>query len=186
MTLETTFRDLHIRLQELHEVLHGMRVTVVEDRPLTGDVVLVDVFGDAVDDLLGWLAEALAAAADCRQAARHPISMGALCCALTTCQESFSRIAQRFTSDVTHYRRMAELTRLGRERGGEWRAWTRSVTQAVDACRQPLDETGLALVRCWQVIAERIGTMSVSVQATNIGQQLAVPDRAAVVSGETA
>lgn len=181
MTLEATFRELYIRLQELHDAVLGVRVTVVEDRPLQGDVVLVDVLGDAADDLLGWLSEALAAAAEGRQAAAHPIKIDTLCRTLTTCQDGFSRMSHRFTSDVTHHRRMAELARLGRERGGEWRAWTRGVTQALDACQEPQYEAGQALVRCWQAIAERIGTMSVSVQATAVGQHVAVPTSAGAV-----
>ena len=60
MSLETAFRDLSVHLQQLRDALLGLRL-VTEDKPLEGDVVLVDIFGDAAADLLGWLEEALTA-----------------------------------------------------------------------------------------------------------------------------
>ena len=50
--------------------------------------------------------------------------------------------------------------------------WAGSVKHGLEQCRQPIDAVGKALAACWQEIAERIGTTSISVQATNIGQQI--------------
>jgi hypothetical protein len=157
--------------------LVGLRTTAVEDKPLEGDVVLVDVFGDAADDLRGWLEEAFAAAAEGQQASAHPVDLERARRSLTICQGRFNRISQRFSSDLVHYERMAELTRFGRTRGGEWRAWATGVKEALDSCRQPLFDTGETLFRCWQELAERAEITSISVQATNIGQQLYKEDR---------
>jgi len=164
-------------LHELHEGLIGLRTTVVEDKPRGGDIVLVDIFGDAADDLLGWLEEALAKASEGQQAATHPIDLDRARRALTTCQERFNRISQRFSSDLVCYERIAELTRFGRKHGREWHAWATSVKQALDWCQQPLYALSQTLFRCWQEISERVGMTSVSVQATNIGQQITVPER---------
>jgi hypothetical protein len=176
MALEAAFKELCTNLHKLHEGLIGLRTTVVEDKPLCGDIVLVDVFGDASDDLLGWLEEALADAREGQQATTHPVDLDRARRALTTCQERFNRISQRFSSDLVCYERIAELTRFGRKRGGEWRAWAASVKQALDRCQQPLYALSQTLFRCWQEIAERVGMTSVSVQATNIGQQNTVPE----------
>jgi hypothetical protein len=86
MTLEAAFEDLCMLLEKLHEGFIGLRTTVVEDRPLDGDSVLVDVFGDAAEELLGWLDEALVAAGEGRQAATYPIDLERARRALTTCQ----------------------------------------------------------------------------------------------------
>jgi hypothetical protein len=64
MTLEAAFQDLGVQCHILYDVLLGLRLTVVGDKPRTGDVVLVDEFGDATDGLLGWLEEALQAVTD--------------------------------------------------------------------------------------------------------------------------
>jgi hypothetical protein len=83
---------------------------------------------------------------------------------------SFHQIARRFASELVSYERLADLSGLGRERRGEWLAWTGSVKQAIEDCRYPLDQAADALFACWQEIAERAGTSSVSVRTTNVGQ----------------
>ena len=45
----------------------------------------------------------------------------------------------------------------------------------LESCQQDLYVTNEALFRCWLEIAERVGMTSVSVQATNIGQQITAP-----------
>jgi hypothetical protein len=177
MALEATFADLTVRLQALRESLSGLRMTAVEDKPLRGDVVLVDVFGDAADDLLGWLEEAADAAEAGRQSVGGPVDLDHVRRALTTCQERFNRLVDRFTSDLVRYERIAELARLGHERGGEWRAWATSVKAALEDCRQPIFDVNQALFRCWQDLTERVGMTSVSVRATSIGRHVSVPER---------
>jgi hypothetical protein len=176
MALEAAFKELYANLHKLHEGVIGLRTTVVEDKPLSGDIVLVDVFGDASDDLLGWLEEALADVREGQQAATYPVDLDRARRALTTCQEQFNRISQRFSSDLICYERIADLTHFGRKRGGEWHAWAASVKHALDGCQQALYASSQTLFRCWQEIAERVGMNSVSVQATNIGQQITVSD----------
>lgn len=176
MTLEAAFGDLCTHLYKLHEGLIGLRTTVVEDKPLKGDSVLVDVFGNAADDVLGWLDEALGAASEGQQAAGYPIDLECARRALATCQERFNRITHQFTSNLVLYERIAELTRFGRKRRGEWHAWADGVKEALDQCQQPLYEVNQTLFRCWQEMTERVGMTSVSVQATTVGQQITVPE----------
>jgi len=174
MALEAAFKDLGVHLHTLCEGLLGLRTTVVEDKPLRGDSVLVDVFGNAADDLLGWSEEALAAAREGQQACRHPIDLHGVQGALTTCQERFNRITYQFSSDLIHYERIAELRRFGRQRGGEWRAWTNSIKEALNECQQLLFDVNQTLFRCWQEMAERASMTFVSVRATNVGPRLTV------------
>ena len=166
MALDAAFRELCAQLHTLREALTSLRTTAVEDKPLRGDVVLVDAFGDAADNLLGWLEEALLAAREAEQAVARPTDLDQARRALTICQERFNRIAHRFAADLFLYERIAELVRLGRARGGEWRAWATSVREALDWCRQPLFEVNEALFRCWQELVERVGTPSLTVHAT--------------------
>jgi hypothetical protein len=43
----------------------------------------------------------------------------------------------------------------------------------LEQCREPIDSATTALAACWQEIAEHVGTTNISVQANNIGQQVA-------------
>ena len=168
MALETSFNTLSEQLQLLDEALVELHRTVIE-KPLTQDVVLVDVLSDAVDDLSGWLAEARVAATEGTSAAASQL-LNQVRRALKTSQEKSILIAERLSSDLLCYERIAELMSLGRNRGGEWNVWTRNVKTALDACRAPLYELNQATFSCWLELTERLGTAMVTVQATNIGQ----------------
>jgi len=170
MTLEAVFQDLVAQCHTLHGALLGLRLTVVEDKPLTGDVVLVDVFGDAAEELLGWLQEALRAATEGRQAVDYPVAIDRARQALTRCHERYHRLRHRFWSDLVSYDRLEELMSVGHERQGEWLTWTHSVKEALGQCQQPLYDVDRMLLLCWQEIAERGEIISVSVQERRPGK----------------
>lgn len=176
MTLAAAFMDLYEQLGTLRESLIGLRTMIVEDKPLRDDFVLVDRFSDAADDVRGSLEEALVAATEGRQAVQGQTDLERARHALTTCQEKLNRMAYQFSLDLFSYERLVTLNRIGRERGGEWRAWAGVVGNTLDRCQQHVYGVNQALSRCWQEIAERAGTTSVSVKTTNVGQQLLVPD----------
>jgi hypothetical protein len=180
MTLEATFQELGRHLHTLREGLIGLRTTVVEDKPLGGDTVLVDVFGNAAEDLLGWLEETLAAASEGHQAVAQLIDLNCARRALTNCQERFNRITHEFSSDLVSYERITELMRLGHERRGEWHAWAKSVKNALDGCQELLFGVNQALFRCWQDLMEQVSMMLVTVQTTSIGEHNTIPGGQAV------
>ena len=138
MAIETAFASLEQEMSHLCDALLALRVTVVEDRPLDEGTLLVDALGDLAEELLAGAQEALVHA---RKGA------------LPDCHEEVHRMQQRFAADLVSYERISEITRLGRSRGGEWKAWASSVRAGAEACRQPLDETGMALVACWREMA---------------------------------
>jgi hypothetical protein len=176
MSIEGTFRELHIAVQRMHESLHGLRLILVDDQPPSDGTVLVDQFGYAADDLSGWGEEALQAIAAARTvAAEDIIDFDKLRRGLTLCHERQNRIARRFISDVDTYERIDQLLRFGKERRGEWTPWSEGVAQTVARCRVPVLDTSEALLAAWQELAERLGAGGVTVKATNIGQNISVP-----------
>ncbi|HLK57994.1 MAG TPA: hypothetical protein VKU00_15610 [Chthonomonadaceae bacterium] len=185
MTLEATFQNARGQLQQLFDTLVGVRVTIIEDRPLMGDSVLVTRFGDAVEDALGDLTQAIEQAMEGEEAVGYPTDLERARRALTTCHECFNRMARRVVMDMMAYERMGELARLARERRGEWAGWASSVRKALESCSQPLAHINEALFACWREVAERASMGSVSVQATNIGQQITVPQDQHIGQGLT-
>ena len=175
MALEAAFGELNAQLYTLREALVDLHTTAVEDKPLQDDAVLVDLFGDAATDLLGWLEGALSAVATAQQAATYPADIGQARQALAQCHERFQHVHQRFATDLISYECIAELTRFGRRRGGEWQAWATGVKAALDECRPRLWAIAQALFACWQELAERAGMNSVAVHAINIGQRVIAP-----------
>lgn len=177
MSLRTEFQSLYAQLQRLHDALLSLRVTVVEDRPLEGGpAMLLDAFGDAAEDMIGWLEESLRSAAPLAESkADRSFDEERARQSLVFCQDQFNRVSARFAFDLVSYERVAELMRLARERRGEWRVWAGSVRESLDGCQQQMYDATHALFRCWQELAERVGMTSVSVRATNIGQQVTVP-----------
>jgi hypothetical protein len=172
MTMLAASRELTVSLRALREELVGLRTIIREDAP--GRHALEDRWGDAIDDLLGWLEESLLAALEVERAGQPPADPAEAWQALAAFQESFSRLQQGF-SEFISYEWLGPLLRFGRQRGGAWQAWTGSVKQGLDRVRQPMHDLNQALFRCWQEISEGAGKPCVSVRSTNIGQQISVP-----------
>lgn len=182
MALERVFRELTARLSKLRDALKEVRLTVVEDRPRKDPVVVVDHFEYAIEDILGWLEEAVASGAEAQQALNLPLDVDRAVRCLSRCQDLFQRLQRAYLVNLISYGRLQELMNVGREKRGEWQGWTESVKKGLEQCRKPMEDAGLALVHCWQEIAERPAGTNVTVQTTNVGQQI----RPAAESGEPA
>jgi hypothetical protein len=169
MGLDAAFSLLEARLQRLAETLTDLYTTVAEDRPLRAPAApedtpaLVDILGGAAENMLGYTMEALAAARDSRTAALHG-DMDGMRRALAACHERGGAAAQHLFAELLTYERIADLARVGRTRGGEWRAWASGVKQALDGCRQPLFDLQQAQLECWLEAAERSSRQTFSVQ----------------------
>lgn len=172
MALEATFNLLIARLHALREALTCLHTAVEDrppdDRPPHGTPALVDIVGAVAEDLIGRTMEALAATQEISPDLRTG-DLDAVRRALIGCQERTTRVMQGLVAELMSYERIADLARVGRTRGGEWRAWALSVKQAIDRCRQPLFDLQQAQFECWQELAERNGRQSISVHATSIG-----------------
>jgi hypothetical protein len=155
MSVTVVFHDLDQRFQALHDALLALRTTVLEDCPLPGDHVLVERLGDGVDDVLGYVDEALAAMRRSQPDACQPVAWERVCQTLVTCQSGYNHAARSFWFRLATYEQIADLLRLGRERGGEWRPWSSSVRQGLDCCQQPFFEVNEALFRGWREVADR-------------------------------
>jgi len=172
MALEATFRELFSELRKLHDTLVAVRLTVVEDKPLRSESALVDRLEDTILDMMGSLDEALKAARAAQKAVSGATDLNGTRRALVVCQERFHRIERQFADDLVSYETLKDLASLGSERRGEWLAWAGSVRDGVEQCREPMDGISRSLARCWQEIAERVGTTSISVETSNIGQKI--------------
>ncbi len=172
MTIEATFNSLLGNFGALRESLQNLRLTVVEDRPLREGVVIVDRMGDAIDDLSGWLEEGSEGARQAAKAANYPFDGPRAIQGLRDASTRFVRIREKFFFGLASYPQVADLIRLGKSRGREWRAWSGSVKEALDQTGRAISELDQVLLGAWQELAERVSASSVSVRTTNIGQQI--------------
>ncbi len=172
MALEATFRELHSELKKLQDNLLALRLTVAEDKPLKGEAALVDQFEDSIVDAMGLLDECLTSAHAAQKVVGLPLDLDRTRRVLTTCQNRFHSVAQRFSEELISYEKLRDLASVSQSRGREWASWASSVKHGLEQCRVPIDSISKALVACWQEIAEHVGTTNVSVQTNNIGQQI--------------
>jgi len=175
MALEATFRYLSISLDMLHEALNTLHVTL-GDKPPDQDLALVDGLENVLLDTLGELHEARKAALNARRTVGPQPDLDRARRALTSCQQRFHRIGQHFSLNLISYEKLKELVRLG-EKGKEWRSWADSTRQGIEQCRTPMEQTSQALAGCWQELAERLGTVNLSVHT--VGQQIKMPKSSA-------
>ena len=174
MALEATFRQLSVSLHKLHDALNALHVTI-GDKPTHDEAALADGLENALLDIMGTLHEARRSALQARQAVGHPPDHDRARRALTLCQERFHRIEQQFASDLVSYEKIKELARLGNERRA-WLPWAGTVKLGIEQCRLPLEQTSTALASCWQELAERAGTTSISVRNAIVGQKIVARD----------
>jgi hypothetical protein len=175
VAVETTFQDLVVRVRALRDAVASLQITVVEDRPLKGGVLLIERIGNTVDDLRGLAEEALAAAAEALTAVGNPFDEYGARNALAEANRRFICLEYKFLADEMSRDHLNELAKFGRGHGHEWRGWTGSVLHALTQCRGPIHDVDDALLLAWQDLSERIGAGGVSVRTTNIGQISASP-----------
>jgi hypothetical protein len=172
VALESALSNLCASLQALHGLLDSLRLTVTEDVPKKGSVVLVDQVSEEVTELLGLTEECLEAARESQRAAGQPHDLNQLRRSLVVSQKQFHRLSQILFSRLLAYELISALVQFGRKRGGEWMAWVDILRQGLDKCRPALEGVDEAYFQCWQDIGERLVAGPVSVHATNIGQQI--------------
>lgn len=174
MALEATFRDLSVCLHRLHDALNALQVTL-GDTPADDESALADGVENSVLAMMGTLHEARRAALNARRAVGHPVDLDRARRSLTLCQQRFHQIEQQFASDLVSYEKLKELARFGNERRS-WLPWASAAKQGIEQCRPPLEQTSAALARCWQELAERAGTTSISVRNAIVGQKIVARD----------
>jgi hypothetical protein len=177
VAVETTFQDLVARVRALRDAMASLQITVVEDRPLSGSVLLVERIGNTVDDLRGLAEEALVASAEALTAVGNPLDEYGARNALAQAHRQFILLEYKFLVDEMSCDHLNELAKFGRAHGNEWRGWTGSVLHALTQCRGPIRDVDHGLLLAWQDLSERIGAGGVSVRTTNIGQISGPPGR---------
>jgi hypothetical protein len=138
--------------------------------------VLVDLFGDGSADLAGRLQEAQSALQAGLPQGGAKADYERARAALAEANAQFLALYRRLADDWMSYERLAALAGFGRRAGGEWTAWARSVRAALDRCQAEAQTLLEAFRRAWVELAEHLAAGGVSVQATNIGQQITVPE----------
>ena len=170
MALEATFRQLALALHRLHDAFNALHVTV-GDTPPNDETALADGMENKVLDMMGTLHEIRKVAQKAQTAVTHSTDIDSARHALTACQERFHQIEQQFASDLVSYENLNEVARVGKKRRG-WLPWANSIRQGIEQCRQPLEETSTALAACWQELAERLGSVNISMKVMNVGQKI--------------
>ncbi len=158
-------------MKKLRETLEALRCLLPDD-PLNMEVALVQHLRESVDSVSGWLDGCLEQCRTAQAALDQPADLNRSRRALTLCQTSFDEMDRTCTAELLAYDKLREVVKLGTRRKGVWLIWSQNVKRDLDGCRYELDLTRRALTACWQELAEHAGTTNISVQATNVGQQI--------------
>ncbi len=169
MTPETSFQSLYQRLLQLRELLGNLRTTVVEDKPQRQERALADHFSDGLDDMLGWLEQAMAALLEGQMGAKTPSGQ-----ALGHCHGHVNQLEQRYL-ELISYHRLGSLVRLGRREQGEWLAWAQTVRSGLEEAQPVLAALRGDLLACWQELVSSLRPEQILVQNSVVGQQITPP-----------
>jgi hypothetical protein len=171
MSLEASFEKLRSALQGLQDAVSALQVTVAEDKPRHGEAVLVDWLDNTITDLSGTLEETVCAL---QRAPNHQsdAQLKETRAAISRAHALIIRFTHKYLEELAAHDVISRLLEMGRERGRAWQHWVRVVKTAIDRCAAPQRTTESALLDCWHELGEQLARGSVSVQATNIGQQI--------------
>jgi len=176
MALRKTFDQLVIGLGEMANAVRELEVHVADES--AADAVLVERLEEAVQDLLADVREARVAAGRALGPGERTPGFDVTVRELASGHDHVLDATRKLGAMLAH-ESIRDLLELGTRRGGGWLPWAREVHDALERCRAPLDHVHRYLLECWQDVAERAAAGSVSVQATNIGQQVTVPSEPA-------
>lgn len=176
MALAAALHAWRSALRDLQEGLETLRLTL-GDAPEAH--VLTDLFGEPLEELLGALAETQERAEGFEASAPPP---AALMRFVTEASEGQGRALRTFLLELAPLERVAELAGAAQERtrvyGGDdggWQAWAAGVVSDLSRCQRLLLRVSGAFQRLLREVAERAEAAPALVQATNIGQQIALP-----------
>jgi hypothetical protein len=188
MAIELALANLLGKIEALREALLGLALTTIEDRPPSGEVLLVERLGDTVEDLRGLCEGMREAAIQARDAIADPADINLGRRGLLAANQCFIRLEYRFFDKGAAPPTIVELQRFGRERGREWLSWSGSAVEALESCRAPVRELDEALLEAWREFGERLAACSVSVRTTAIGQAITgkLPRRSGPEGGKVA
>lgn len=173
MPIEATFRELAASLQKLNDVVNALHITL-EDKPQNDEAAVADDMTDQTLELLGMVHDAHRAAFRAWQAWKHPVDLDSVRGSLSACQKQFHRIEQSYLGNLVSYEKLRELIRVA-GRGKEWAGWASSTKEGIEQCRVPLEAASKALAACWQELAERLGSVNISVKSMNVRQRRSLP-----------
>lgn len=160
MDLQTSLDDLVTRLRGLADKVNDLRLTAVEDRPAHADQLILDTVSNAVEDLTGWVFEALSEASAAKAALALRQDTGVALRKLGSCHERVNRLSATVLTGLISYDTHAELSRLARERSHDWPGWLAMLRLGVESCNSPLAGVHTALLVCWQQAAGLCATTS--------------------------
>ena len=183
MSLEATLESFRRQLARLQEAVSALHVTVSEDKPARGAVVLVDQLDTLLTDLSSAQEEAAARAMQALHGIQPNGPLENVRAALPDIHELLNRFTAQYAGELATHDRIAQLLEMGGERGREWQAWSQEVKTGIERCALHLKAAAGAMLECWSELAERLARNSVSVQATNIGQQITVREDQQEVAG---
>ncbi len=169
MTPEKSFQSLYRRLLQLQEILGAVRTTVTEDKPQHEERALADHFSDGLDDMLGWLEQAMAALRTGETRGKAPSGS-----ALGRCHRHVNQLELRYL-ELISYHRLGSLVQLGKQERGEWRAWAETVRSGLEEAQPLLATLRGELLACWQELVPSGRQEQIVVQNSVVGQQITPP-----------
>jgi hypothetical protein len=185
MAIETTFERLERALEKLKTELEELRVNATDFFPVprtpgrkngqdpdeTPPPPVV-MLADTAADLEGEVEQGHQASREACQAVRHPRNLAHAQVALATVQLALNRLLRKLVLELATYDALQTLVQMARQRGKAWADWASLVKSLVNLCEQRALDAAEALADCWQDLTDKLAVNSVSVQATNIGQQI--------------
>ena len=199
MSLELAFELLSKRLESLSDEVEELRFNAADFFPpahpggkTNGDEHKqrppspVETLGENAEAVKGDLHEGLATFGKALAAIRPPRNLQQTQAGLIDVSRYLNDAVDRFRKDIMEPMTVQVLSQMATELGGEWPEWLGQIKSIIYTIRDKFLEVWRALCQCWEELADKLSSGAVSVQTTNIGQQITAPEmREPVLEGMT-
>jgi len=189
MSLELAFELLFKRLESLCDEVEELRFNAADFFPPThpsgkinGDAHKqrppspVETLGENAEAVKGDLHEALDAFGKALGAIRPPRDLQQAQAGLIDVSRYLNDAVDRFRKEIIEPKTLQLLSQMASELSGEWPQWLRQIKSVIYTIRDKFLEVWRALCQCWEELADKLSGGAVSVQTTNIGQQITLPE----------
>lgn len=175
MALEQSCNELHRRISALKSAVMDLDTFVRQSVDSTRHPSApLDQLSDQVIELEAQAEKAMLAAERAVKSARYPTDAVAIRAALAVCQRCLNEFADKLFADVHSFDRIDRFMCFGEDREWEqdWRQLATAILKTQCSLLAPLASAWSSICACWEDVADRSGPVGVSVNTTNIGQQV--------------
>jgi hypothetical protein len=154
MTMQRSLTALRSALEEIHDAVRELAISIDDWPESSDDPAIVDALRGSAADVEGDTAETQSSLAGVAESEESGDAVRAVR-RLAEAHERYHTLQHRVRFSLARHENLFEVDRIARARDAAWRGWSSVVLRQFERIDDALDRGAAAFIACWQEIAER-------------------------------